>query len=797
MQNFTKNIIDIKTTGGYSYTQIMNNPNCSKNPKYWYLIKDTENSNTKRYLFKSKVAESWEFFDPDILNPIRNTNQIYLRFLNVSKFVEPSNYFREYKEYPYMRIADTIQYNNYWDDIEDKIENGFEVDGVRITGRHFFLINFGRFRAIPVNEFGKAISKRKIWTFLRFLDHQYYMMHELEECKLEGFFRTWGEYKKMFPEKNQDDYEQLKILSFILTKARRKGWTAQIAIGIFVYNFVFQESSMNILAAYEKGHYGPMLRSIHNTKTFIDKNTPWKRRTDVKGTYEHFIASIEVKDDYGNTYHEGYLSEVQATSFKDNIFKSIGESADTINIEEPGKFPQLTQAFQVSIEPLIRDGETIIGSAIIGGSAGDIEGGGSSGLYEMMHKPTQYGSKGYSNIYEEKEFPENVGFFIDDLWYSPMRINKKELLKLDSSERTAFLINKFKEDYIDTVDEQGNSYRYFSELLLEEKRRNRKKVSSVAYNKFITQQPKYLSEAFLINENSPFDTASAIEVLGQLEVEKIGYKKGIFAIGTGSPVFKINMDLAEIDTYPYKGNDTTGCWVIYEDPINISREIPMWRYISGCDPIDYGTDETSSDGLHSNAVTYIIDTITRNIVAEYVGRPPKAEDYFEQLWRGLEYYNALLLYENNLKGLFSYFKLKNKLYLLADEPESLKSRYGYKVNNRIKGFHATAATNSYARELINTWSLEEVIVNQDTEGNNIYVPRMYFIKSKGLLQEIINWRKSDNFDRVSSLGATLILLFDKEYEEDEIKNNKSIMDTGLFIKLRDMMAGNKMKQFKF
>lgn len=794
MDKFTDNIVDIDTLGGYTFSQVMSCKNCSKDPKYWYLIKSTMYSDSPRYLFQSDVAESWEFFDTKIVNPIRNTNLIYLKFKDVSGFIEPSNHFRTHNCYT-RTTPDTVAWNKYWDDLEDKIENGFEIDGVRITGRHFFIINFGRFRSIPVDEYGNAISHNKIWTFLRFLDHQYYLMHELEECLLEGPYKTWRKYKEWFPLQSNSDYMILKLQSFVLAKGRRKGWTAAVAIGIFNYNFTFIESSMNILAAYEKSHYGAMLSAIHTTKTFLDKNTPWKRRTDIKGTNEHIIAGVEVTDAFGMKLREGYLSEVQAISFKDNPFKGIGASANVINIEEAGKFDNLLTAYQVSVEPLIRDGETMIGISIVGGTAGDMEGGGSVGLAEMMYKPTGNGFKAYSNIYEAQDTPGESGWFIDDMWYSPIRVPKSEILKIDSSDKTQMLLDKFEEEYIDCVDVHGNSYRYFSELILDRKREEKRKINSVAYQKFITQQPKYLSEAFLLNESSPFDTATAKEVLGQLAVEKIGEEKGVFSILDGKPHWRLDMSLNAVDEYPYKGHDTTGCWVIYEQPVKINGEIPSWRYVAGNDPIDWGSDEVSNTGYHSFAATYIIDTITRNIVAEYVGRPVKADNYFEQLWRGLEYYNALLLYENNLKALFSYFKLKNKLYLLANEPESLKSRWGYKSSNRTKGFHATPASNNYARELIHTWSLEDVLMHQDDEGQAIFVPRMYFIKSKGLLQEIISYNSKGNFDRISGLGAAMILLFDRVYETDDNVKTESKLETGIFGKVKDIM--NKRRKFSF
>ena len=111
------------------------------------------------------------------------------------------------------------------------------------------------------------------------------------------------------------------------------------------------------------------------------------------------------------------------------------------------------------------------------------------------------------------------------------------------------------------------------------------------------------------------------------------------------------------------------------------------------------------------------------------------------------------------------------------------------------GFHATAYSNSTARELIHNWTLEEVVVAQKEDGSPVYAPRMYFIKSKGLLQEIILWNSKGNFDRISSLGATMLLLFDRTYDEDDLQNTNSIMEDGIFLKMREMI--NKQNKFNF
>jgi len=116
MQNFTTNIVDIDCNSGYTLEQIMNSKNCSKDKSFWWLIKKTAGTDKELYLFRSNCAESWEFWDPQIVNPIRNSNLIYLRFLDVNKFIEPSNYFREHKIYT-KDVQNTVKWNRYLDDL--------------------------------------------------------------------------------------------------------------------------------------------------------------------------------------------------------------------------------------------------------------------------------------------------------------------------------------------------------------------------------------------------------------------------------------------------------------------------------------------------------------------------------------------------------------------------------------------------------------------------------------------------------------------------------------------------------
>lgn len=793
--------IIMKTDGGYSYEEVMDNKTCSKYVQYWFNIEDTE-----RFLFKSSTAESWEFFDPDVVNPIRNTNQIYLRFLNINEFIESGNYYRKHGVYTY-ETDGKMAFNAFWTEEENKCLNGVISDGVYITGRYYFLVNFGFFKAIPVDENGEPTSQSKRITLLRFIDLQYYLFHELEECWLSGNYSDKKKYLEWFPERNELDFIDLKFQFFVASKGRRKGWSASIGIGGISYNFIFKPESKSIIGAEEKSHYKPMQKGIKDTRNAINKHTPWKRPLDILGRADHYITGIKTTLEDGTIIEEGYLSEIEFLSFPDP-FKGIGDSAELINIEEPGKFTHLLATLKVSIEPVLREGNTPIGPCVLGGTAGDLESGGSQALQELMYKPDAYRFKSYQNIYEKTHVETRSGWFIDDLWFLTDTMSKRKFLKLDESPKTVEYLNQFEGEVVQSVDKYGNSYRYLAKILLEKKREDNRQTSSEAYQKFITQQPMYLSEAFLINEMSPFDVGLAQEALGKLMVKEstIPMEKGRFidvktVNNVGYVDWKMDFSLQHINRFPWKGDDKKGCWVIYTHPVksyrvldpeeidrlrqanpddvNATRSefIENHRYISGTDPIDWGSGETSGDSKnHSLASTWIIDTYTRQIVAEYLSRPYKSDDYFKELRQGLEYYNAINNPETNIKGILTYFKTHYKSYLITDELQSLKDKLSMTyTKNATKGTKASPRINSAARELIHRWTTELVRTGQDEEGNDILVPRMMTIPSVRLLQEIISWNINGNFDSISGLGMVLLMLFDREYGE-EMKNTKHVED---------------------
>ena len=701
------------------------------------------------------VAQPWE----GVPNPLKNTDQPYLKFINSAVFQEDGRNFLKngyYTNAPY----GTKDYNDYWDEQERRIMNGYTVGGVRVTGRHYFYLNFCLIKARPIDPLTgaeKAGENRKIITLPRFLDHNYYWFNEFEKNSAEG------------------PYKNNQKKGMIIAKSRRKGFTYQVTGGVYGYNFNFIPASMNILAAYEKGHYKVTLDGIHFTINHINRITDWGKKRDKLNKRDHFRASFVMKNEStGVEIEDGYMSEINAVSFKDNPFKSIGESTDLMGFEEAGKFEHLLTAYTIS-EPTFRDGDIMTGVPLIWGTGGDMEKG-TRDFAEMYYNPEPYGLAAYENIYDENATGD-CGWFIDDMWYYPGFVRKKYYISDNYGKKTE------KVEELPFVDVQGNSHRVIAEESLDEKRIKRRKGSRAAYNKFITQQPKTPAEAFLRVQGTMFDTVRASARLSHILTNQKKYIDSIWKANLiVDPVaqkikFEYNDTGIPLHDFPIKDNNQEGVIEIYEPPVTLENgEVPYGRYIAGIDP--YDDDESTTNSVGS---IIVLDLLTDRIVCHYKGRPSTADAFFETVRRILKYYNAIGNYERNKKGLYGYLYNKGQLHLLCDEPEILKDKGISKANtigNNSKGTHGSLPVNIYGLQRAVQWM--STTAYGEEEGSEVI--NLDKIRSIPLLKETIAWNSEDNFDDISALIMVMIYREDRlqfKYRVRE-RNIKTITDDSFF-----------------
>ena len=277
--------------------------------------------------------------------------------------------------------------------------------------------------------------------------------------------------------------------------------------------------------------------------------------------------------------------------------------------------------------------------------------------------------------------------------------------------------------------------------------------------RLIAEDPITPAEAIIKVKTSYFPTVQLTERLAQLDSDPNAYSDvyigNLSLDNNGEVVFKISNDVP-IRKYGVD-NSTLGALEIYEMPEkNKDGRVFENRYIIGHDPVD--NDQAESSSLSS---TFVLDLFTDRIVAEYTGRQPFADDNFEIVRLLCLFYNARCLYESNKKGLFAYFSRLRCTHLLADTPEYLRDKQLVKYSSfgsNAKGVNASAAINNYANNLIRDWLLEpiQIVVKEDNEEKQVSVPRLYSLRNRALLEELIAFTPEINVDRIRALGMVML-----------------------------------------
>ena len=96
---------------------------------------------------------------------------------------------------------------------------------------------------------------------------------------------------------------------------------------------------------------------------------------------------------------------------------------------------------------------------------------------------------------------------------------------------------------------------------------------------------------------------------------------------------------------------------------------------------------------------------------------------------------------------------KDSCYLIGD----------FVTTHNSKGTQATAPVNAYARSRLRSWLLAPIPIVQKVDGEDkeVLVPRLYTIKNRALIKELINYNFEGNFDRISAMGMVMLLREDR------------------------------------
>lgn len=621
-----------------------------------------------------------------------------MTFKNTHLFAQEAAHFKEHMKYTFHQEG-SVRWLEYWDEQLRRCSEGFEVDGVRITGPHYGYLNFAQIKLTEILNAKEPVKKQrlgkgsKIVTFPDFWDGDYHYFHALEKARDEGFH-------------------------MIVAKARRKGFSYKNA-WVVANRYNTERNSISLIGAFEKKYLYPegTMAMASNYLNFINENTGWAKRRQLLDKVDHKKASY-VEYLNGIPIEKGYKSQIIAVTFKDNPDAARGKDATLILFEEAGKFPNLKASY-LATKPSVEDGKYVTGQILIFGTGGDMESG-TIDFEDMFYDPKTYNLMPFENIWDENPQGEKLcGFFFPDFQNKP-----------------------------GFIDKNGNSLIKDAKAFEEAQRENKQRTSKdkKVIDKHITEYPFTPKEAFLQIKGNIFPAGDLLRRLAYVEssptFQKAEFNGDLSMDQDGTIKFIANPKLRPIKNYPLKGDeDTEGCITIFEMPQEDKyQKVPYGVYIAGIDPYDHDKAGTGSLGS-----TFIMNRLTNRIVAEYTARPSTAKEYYENVRRLLVFYNAKALYENERKGIFDYFENAHSSYLLADEPQLIRDIIRISTVQRKKGIHMTTQIKEYGESLILQWLLEE---NEDTNNLNK-------IRSVPLLKELISYNDEGNFDRAMALMCLL------------------------------------------
>ena len=638
--------------------------------------------------------------------------------------IEDADYFRpaaiffeEHGCYTFLKPNSNPQsaYRKFWDEEIRRCYEGYvrESDGEWITGQMYWFLNYNR---MMINKITKG-SKKAIRTesFPFFFEGLYWRFHYLNQAREAG---------KHAIELAKRGCGKSYTLSSIMTK-----------------NLILGESKESnkrittVLTAYQKEYLKDdkdgTFSKFKPALNFLRTNTPFPKLM-LKNSPNEMSWQMGYKDEMG--IERGSFNSVLGVSAKDDPDKLRGKRG-WILYEEMGTFKGLLALYDTTRKS-VEDGDYTFAIQYLVGTAAEDESDFSSAK-TLLYNPEGYNIYSIPNVFDKpKQGKPNFGFFF------PAYINRAGCYNKDGVS-----------DVIKALLQVLNN-RYNAKY----------SADPQSVLRVIAEDPITPAEAIIKAKAAYFPVTALTERLAQLDQNPRIFDN----IYVGSLVQKDGevkfMPTSDTPLRSYKVPDSPkGAIEFYQMPEkDKSGKVMSDRYIIGHDPVD--NDQAESSSLSS---TFVFDTFTDSIVAEYTGRNLFADENYEIVRLLCLFYNAKCLFEANKKGLYAYFAKMNCTHLLAETPEYLRERqlvkYSAFGSNRY-GVNATASINDYANNLIRDWLLKPTVIqhtNDNGEPTETTAPQLYSIYNRALLEELIAYTPELNVDRIRALGMVMLLRQEK------------------------------------
>lgn len=674
-------------------------------------------------------------------------------FYNTNELSPAANHYREFGVYTKLSpLYDKVEYTEFWDEEERRRKEGYDapcsvvstnkgykLQSVHITGEHYGYLNYAPIKRIsnehlaavgkllregidPKDPQIQAIVDDKITDFPAFTDVDYYYFKSVELARSRG-------------------------KHLVVAKARRKGYSYKNGWMAADKADLYPNSVTGLGAFHADSLYpGGTMTMCNNYLQHTARTTDWSKRRLID---KQDVIKFGYKRNDSLGIERGFLSSVFAASFAPNNPGALrGKDCKFMIIEESGKNPILDKVLTSTL-PTLKAGVFVTGLMIVFGT-----GGGEDKQWEafedLFYYPSTEDFLAFNNIWDDDEIGTECGFFV------PSFMGKEGFF-----------------------DVHGNSdVKGAMKFELSEREKRKKSTKASKLSDYMMEEPFTPKEAFSRSKTNIFPS---VEIEAQLRrVLKDPNIKALTRTGIlsrnekGKVVFKDQLFLegAEKDKYHppifnfpiKKEDDPNGCIVIWEPPFRdrATGRVPDFLYRAEHDPFAVSKDNASFTTKDSLGVTYIYKTTNNltpdmgdTIVASYIGRPPTTKEYNIEMFKLLEYYNAILQFENDRGDVFNHAREMRCLDWLADEPEILwqKDLQGKKTG-RKKGISMNTARKEKGVIYLRDW----LITPRGTDDFGNIKLNLHYIYDPALLKELLKFHFKGNFDRVST---RIVGMYDK------------------------------------
>lgn len=598
------------------------------------------------------------------------------------------------------------EYGKWFNEEVRRCREGYvrESDGEWITGQMYWYMNYCQIMLNRKSETSGVYLR--VEDFPDFWEGIYYRFHYLEQARMRG--------------------------KHCMELARRGCSKSFSLASMMSHNLILGENSENkrrvtsILTAYTKEYLASKDGTLTKFTPMVDfcaEHTEFPRLM-VKRSQAEMVWQMGYKNTNGNI--KGSLNSVMAVSVKDDEGKIRGKRG-FVYFEEMGNYPRFLAVWD-NVRDSVKEGSHVFAQLYAVGTAGDKESDFSS-IKTVLYNPSAYEVYALENVYDKKgKGTDKFAYFF------PSYISRAGCMDKDgNSDVTAALMEILMERWM--VKQGGDPASLLSR---------------------IAQMPVTPAEAILKVKSNFFPVVALNERLRQLDTDPRAFDD--VYVGTLADVGG-HVDFRATDDVPIRkwpvDNTEQGALEIYVMPP--SGAIPNHRYIIGVDPVD--NDQAESSSLFS---CIVFDMFTDEIVSEYTGRKPFAEDNYEIVRLLGLFYNASIMYEANRKGMYAYFAKTHSTWMLADCPEYLRDRQLVKYSmfgSAQKGITVNAPLIAYANDLIKDWlnkTYPREVKDERGEVHIQQVPQLYKIRNRALLQELVSYGPEVNVDRVRALSQVML-----------------------------------------